>query len=388
MTLKLLPILCILLLATSNSTDETSIAQGALLRFAAIMMLLLPALLSRDRAKVGAGPALRSMTTGIHVLLYGQLIFLSAALFAHDDYANFAYRTVSLILILLLLYACLSYPDHEALAQGVIIGLSLVCLFALAILILGVPEATENGRLRGSLGNANTLGFLAALLIVMSVVYTKSHLLQSLVFFLSGTVLLLSASRGALLFLTVTLVVLGIERWRIRRRLVKVLILGGGALFAFLLVNDAPEILRTDNSRDDSVGLAIQAWKQAPFLGIGRELGVQLPIAGSFSAGLVWGGVVGLAGLILLTIGFLMATLKGWSGTRSLAAGAIIYSLVESWMLSLNGLTAIVLLLCWAVVWRKSDQDSMATRNRRGAVESRVSMSPRPKGGQSARIAP
>ncbi|MCC6498506.1 MAG: O-antigen ligase family protein [Propionibacteriaceae bacterium] len=336
-----------ILLALATTSVPLLAPYSLATRMLAIAIIWLPP--SRpQRNHAGNAERKKSLTGGGAGFALGNLILLIASTIPHGLTTTFLNRLPSvLVFVLFVDLAIRRYAPNDIL-RGVTTGLTLVVAGSLISIVVDPSVAIEQGRVRGLLENANTLGFVAGVLVVASVGVGIRGLSTIVPVALGFSALLLSGSRGGMLFLGIALLGFAFSRIRPARW---ILILGGVA--ALLLSLAAPrglsnfDLFRGGNSRLGTWEVFLRVLEASPWLGLGIEDGIRLPVAGSWAGALVWGGLLGVVGITVSAVAVLLPRRESDRRARSLMAAALAYSLVESWMLSLSGTTTLIIFLVW-----------------------------------------
>lgn len=287
------------------------------------------------------GPRARQPNT-LHLIelwpfVFGFALLVGAATIPHGDYGSFALELSSTAVLILFAYALV----HEFSARDARVGLinALATMITLSLLLAAaVPSiALEKGRLRGVTENANFLGFLALLLILVCLSHASKPVLFVVPVVLALAALIWSASRTSALALTVAVAIYSIQG----NRRARMLLLCFTVISLFLLlappsVIGSVELLRMNNSRSGGFEDALRILSGTDRLfGMGIDY-ERVPTAGSLPRAAVTGGLLALAGLCLMY--FTMFRLGKQRPERlPIVAALATSSLGESWMLSAVG---------------------------------------------------
>lgn len=241
-----------------------------------------------------------------------------------------------LIVVCASLYVVVSKVDATSIKMALEVAMWVVLASSALAVLSSYVGALEAGRLTGYLSSSNSLGFFAALAVLLGLLVDGRRMRFMLVV-VAAVVLVLTASRASLLALVVATGVTSI-RVVVRRephsqRLIGATAIGGVLAYVVLQVIAATELLivRTNNSREAGAEYALQARQGSPWTGIGYDQS-ESEIASTPLRWLAEGGYVGL-GLVLLSYAVLLI----WSWWRSwqaflVAAFGVTHSLFEGWL--------------------------------------------------------
>jgi len=247
----------------------------------------------------------------------------------------------------------------QILVRSVVACLVVVVIGSLLSGALTPADAIEGDRLRGLLENANGLGFFSFLLGAISLLVIRRGWLQVFLFLVAAVSLIWTASRASALALLLLVLFVSIRDKKIRILLVSasligivlVLTLPQPQLFSFL-----EPIFRDNNSREGSLGIAINSLSTHPIAGVGfgQEPG---NVASTPLRAAVVAGVIGLVIVFVLYVGILVLSANQGHKTFAFAGAAMVHSLFEAWLLSPVGPIILAFSVCWIVVAnRESDE--------------------------------
>src|SRR5699024_5346788 len=221
--------------------------------------------------------------------------------------------------------------SETGIERALFIALILSVLWA----IIQPGEAFRGGRLEGIFVNANTLGFFAALGLLICVTHQRTRF-RSHLFILSGASLVASGSRSPLLALAVAMIVGSVVAIvRLEKGNVRLLIFTAlGSLIGLavrnLVVTQDLDILRTNDSRAGGTEYALRVAGSHPWFGIGYGNSQ----SESASTALRWmteGGVVSLMCVVCVYVLILKsASAHSWQAV-TLAVFGIVHSIFEGW---------------------------------------------------------
>lgn len=234
-------------------------------------------------------------------------------------------------------------------------------MLSLGAIVAHLPDATEQGRARGLMENANGLGPIAVLFACLSL--TRSRATQLLAFATAAVTIVLTESRASMAALLVALLVAiwgthfttSPSAWATTRRCLLTAALAVTSLQLLrsgaIADQTAEGLLRQGDS--GRTALALSAWEQFQqnqLTGLGLGAVNQPEYATSLVLPIHWASILGFAGLILVaaTIALMLGALRHpESVTRTLLATALIYVLAEPWLIAAGSITSWVF---WCVV--------------------------------------
>lgn len=343
---------CLLIIAASStavSSLEGSSAISVALRVAGFGVIVLLASRPGLKPPTRLGrPAGRTWALVLGASLGGY--FLIGAGF-HGQVLTFVSYSAGLALLLVTVLRTQASADPD-LRRGLVLALGLLVSTSL-LYGLGVPSAGyENGRLRGFMENANTLGFFAYLLGAAALTLVQRLRWRSALLALAFIALILTASRASALalFLVVTVIIL-------KRGLLSTIgvVVGSGVIVALVYAVDPSifdplsSLLRFNDSRSDSTATAIDAFFTSPLIGVGVGNESSIIASSPFRA-LAQAGLVGGAAVVAMWLVLLVDGARGGATAIALAISAVVHSVFEGWLLSpISPLLAIFLLLWIAV---------------------------------------
>lgn len=213
----------------------------------------------------------------------------------------------------------------------------LIALLGSIVMGIAVPSiGLEGDRLEGIFRNANTLGFFAALGIMLSI-GVRENSARVLLFLLGGACLLWSASRSALLAIAIAVTLSGLRAIVTNddKRSAWIALVGGSVGGVVLSLTDTQTvmILRTNDSRAGGTEYALQVADQSLWTGIGYG-GSVVEVASTPLRWLVEGGLLAALAVVLA---YLLAFIAAWrlnAPAFAVVVFGIVSSLFEGWYLA------------------------------------------------------
>lgn len=249
--------LCVVLISLASSSFEGLEPYSLAFRVVALAVLGLQPRDIQRRGKHATAAVPSQRWDHGHIFLVGLFVYIFSGTIPHLLVAEFIMQGLGLILLVWSASRAHRALGPDAILRGVVTGLALVLVVSVGSAVMFPTVAWENGRLRGVVENANFLGFLAMLWLVLSLP-RRRRVLGVLWAPVTLSILLLSASRTSALALILASIVVLI---RSERALMKVAwtVLGIGVVACVLMLVGAPdlEMLRVNNSR---AGGADDAW--------------------------------------------------------------------------------------------------------------------------------
>ncbi|MBF4578674.1 O-antigen ligase [Frigoribacterium sp. VKM Ac-2530] len=276
--------------------------------------------------------------------------FLVGAAF-HGQILTFLFYTAGLGILLITVVRTEGAADPD-LRRGLVLALSLLVSTSL-LYGLAVPSAGfENGRLRGFMENANTLGFFAYLLGAAALILVRQIRWRAALLAIAVVALVLTASRASALALVLVIAILVLRRGVITTIVV---LFGSGAAVALAftvnpaLFNPLSSLLRFNDSRSDSTATAIGAFLTNPLIGVGVGNESSIIASSPFRA-LAQAGLVGVAAVVAMWLVLLIEGARRGVAAVALGLSAIVHSVFEGWLLSPVSPLLGVFLLLWIAV--------------------------------------
>ncbi|MBM9433410.1 hypothetical protein [Flaviflexus equikiangi] len=289
---------------------------------------------------------------GSYFLFFGGILVatLSSTL-AHGLEREFFVNLAGIIASTIFVLALLQFHEPSKILDGVAVGLRILILGSLIWWIYDPISSLENSRFRGVMENANTFGFICALTCYVLLTRRRLTALDGLTLLALFALLFWSGSRASLIFLLLSIIALLFIRERRMGASLTILALIFGA--AYLLANGSvldAEILRPVNTRSDGWGLAGDILSEHPLFGVGVAVGESIPIAGTWASAAAWGGWIAVIGVTIAACFFLISSLRFGGLATGFAVSVLGYAVFESWMLSLSGPTALLVIAIWVAL--------------------------------------
>lgn len=297
------------------------------------------------------------------VLLVTGASAYAMAIATHGIDSNVASDAFSLISACLVMTIGVRRLPTDTLRRGMERALFLALGLSAAAGLLTPGTAIRGGRLAGVFVNANTLGFFAALGLLMGVTVVTGWSRWTLLS-LSTATLVAAGSRSPLLAFVVAMIVASISVIvKSERRSLRLLILTALGSFAGYFVITSLQssnlfIVRDNNSRSGGTNYARYIADISPWRGIGYGR-AQVEIA---STPLRWLAETGILGLALVVIAYVfvmvLALRRSWPSVL-VATFGVTSSLFEGWYFAGGS----ALFLGYWLVYFSSDQSSRNTSN-------------------------
>lgn len=351
------------LLALSSTSVPLLYPVSGVFRFAALGTMLLVLWL---RSRRNSMPVLISYSL---ISLVVSLLMFSIWVTAPMGSAEAFMRGVMAVAgFFVFMVSLLHLKGSEGLYDGVVLGLFVVVLSSLLMGWASAPFAMENERLRGILENANTLGFVASVLIILVGFRRRLSIFSYIALGLGLYTIVFSGSRGALVLAAVALccmAIFGSKRARYAITLVFLTVFLSVVLRPDLL--RAVPLLRLDNSRSRGFSLAAEVVIDSPWYGLGQEVGAELPIAGVWPAALAWGGIPAVVFLLVAVCSSLVWSFGLGIRSFSMLGAAVLYTAIEGWLLAPMGATTLLIFTA-VVVLASRPGEELSLERRRSAV--------------------
>ncbi len=346
-----------LLLAVFATSAFVSVDAGVVsivARAVGFSMIFVAALASRADTGSVVVPPVRWLA----VWLGGGLAaYLIAGALIHGQATSFIFYGLGAVLLALTGWALSARVDRRLLEDCVLFVLAVVVGASLAAGFVLPAVGIENGRVRGVLENANSLGFLAFLLAAVAVGSSKSWITKAACLTLSGAALLASSSRASAVATVLFLGLLAARRPGTQRVFVGLVALVGIGI-GYLWRPDAYAdlfggVLRLNNSRSGSWAEALRVWDEARLFGVGMGNEINI-VASSPLRAFVHAGMIGVLAVLVMWLALLVVAVRGGNATTvSFALAAIVHSVFEGWLLSPVGPLLWLFMLSWVTMSRE-----------------------------------
>ncbi len=318
-------------------------AAPVVFRATAVVVLAAMILLGKHTKTHARGPS----TTTFPLLLWSMLLCVGVL---HSELPVLINATFGLAALLLLAQIPVRALDRETILKTWWFAIAGYCTISLALKYISPAMAIENLRLRGLAENANTLGFFAMLLVVLTLV-TEQRLWTYLVtMVLAGPILFLTASRASIASTLIALGVAALCQVKYRRGIIAIGAFLGLILLArpsLLTAAAQTDALRRNNSRLGTIEETRRALDISPWTGIGFN-GLESTVASSPLRALAVGGI--LAGAIgTLAIIVLLRSMTNQQMLLYLSP-CLTHSLLEGWMVSTSGPIIMTFFSIWAAL--------------------------------------
>ncbi|WP_324650017.1 O-antigen ligase family protein [Georgenia sp. H159] len=296
-------------------------------------------------------------------------VYVLVATAPHGQWPEFALYLAALGLPVILIVSTGGHLAPPDLQRGLFLGLSLTVGGSLVFGLLRPDLGIEGERLRGLLENANSLGFIAFLLGATAILVPSRWSRPCLA--LSAIALIWTASRASAL----ALVLVGLFELLRRKRYGLVGALGAAVVLAAILLTrlDVPGVpleglLRTTDSRSNSLDAALDDFRSSPLwgIGLGNESAI---IASSPFRALSNGGLLGFLCVALQGVLIFRASLVNGRATV-FAAAALVHSVFEGWLLSPSSPFLLLFAGTWLLIARTAPEPT-GTRPRASTRELR-----------------
>ncbi len=307
---------------------------------------------------------LRLSRGSVWVFIVGNVIFLAAATLPHEQTATFLVRLLTLALFLVFASVLAARFTALEVTNGVLLATFSIIVASFIFAALNRSVGIENLRLRGIMENANVLGFISTVFIVVLIASRKKMIVYLGGLAIGLTSLALSGSRASLFMLVVALI--GFAIIKVPRVRVLLFIAAVGLIYTFTQNQSAVTgftIFRTTDSRNYGREIANLFARENLLFGYGFQNGLD-GIASSPLAVVVQAGFVGLLGLVLLYVSLLVASRKVGPLAMIFATAAIAHSFFENWPLSLSGPMMFLFIVAWLAL-AKTDVKASAVPSER-----------------------
>ena len=268
------------------------------------------------------------------LILLSSLAYLTAML-THGFTSAAIIDLTSLALSCICLFEAFRYLPRELIRAGVELAIFLAVGTSLALAFALPGFAFEGVRLEGLFVNANTLGFFAALGLLLGVLGDGRRFRFALMV-VSGVTLVMTGSRSALLALTIAMLLTSL-RVVIRRdkgtlSLIAMTAVGSTAGYFLLSSSLSTEmlILRDNDSRSTGSDYALEIASQHLWRGIGYGQS-QIEIA---NTPLRWLAETGLVGFLCVIVAYIVILTFAWRRSWQaflVATFGVVSSLFEGW---------------------------------------------------------
>jgi hypothetical protein len=205
------------------------------------------------------------------------------------------------------------------------------------------------GRLRGVFNNANLLAFYSLLALVAGVLLVRRGLVSLTLSALSVVLIYWTGSRATAIAAVCLVVLLALFGSRRARWIVGALVCVVLSALVGIIETSGSLIVRAWGSRDASVGEAMRAWSIDPLLGLGFG-GPIVEVASTPLRALAEGGLVALAGVVIMYVVLLREAFRRNAVLSALCIAAVIHSFGEAWLLSSIGPMMLVFTATWIAV--------------------------------------
>lgn len=282
-------------------------------------------------------PRPRVVERAVVGMLFGMTIYISGATAQHRRVESFLLVLTGVAAASIFAVTLVTKSLSSEIWTGVRRGLMSIITGSVIFIVLLPGEGILQDRARGYTSNPNLLGFYCAMLIAVLLLSPRSRMSMLAWLTTSFAILVWTGSRASL----VLAAVMGLGYLLTPRPLGTKLAAGGvgiSLITSFLILpdwTDAPGagILRTGNSRETSWAYTKQVFSDRPVTGIG--LGNELiEVASTPLRAVVHGGLLGLAGIMVVYMALIYYSAKIGQATLFLATGAVLHSFFEGWFLS------------------------------------------------------
>lgn len=243
---------------------------------------------------------------------------------------------IAFVLVAVVIYSISNYFTAQSVVSGTFWALLLILIASLTLYIVQPAVAVENARLRGVVENANGLGFAAFCFGALTLAVKIPTTLRVLAVMATLSTLLLSGSRASAVALAIFIFassILGSKRSQKALMLVLPATLILWLSFPSQFTNAT--LFRTIDTRSGGYETMRMAMTESPWIGVGSQASENF-VAGSIFAIGIWGGLLGILGLLTMYLGVLRMGLDSKPMGFAFVLAGLFHSLFESWMLSFS----------------------------------------------------
>ncbi len=278
--------------------------------------------------------------------LFGFAVFLVPSTLFHGDIGQLIIQALGGA-VLLIIVTALARDHGQTLGRLLppLFGVTLAASIGLGIV---VPRmALVQGRLRGLFWNANLLGFYAFLALAVAMLSVRRRVLFAGLASLSVVSIIWSGSRTSAISGMVLAILLALTHNRRAKVLVFGLVVAAVlALADAFTLRSGMGLFRSLTTRSGSWNETQRALGVSPVFGVGYS-GLRAEVASTPLRALAMGGVIGLAGVVVMYLVLIRAAWRSGPSATALCLAGIVHSLAEGWFLSTIG----PMLLAYVAVW-------------------------------------
>lgn len=301
---------------------------GVIARALALVVILVASV--RTKKEEQSNPSSELLVLAIlGTLAYAAAIFVhGTSMDSVTDFASFALSCLTLIVAYKRLPAAM-------LRRGVESTICVAIVLSLASGVFAPGTAIEAGRLEGIFVNANTLGFFAALALLMGLTQRPSGM-RTMIIVSSAVCLVATGSRSPLLSMAVAMSlasIVAIARGEPKAiRLIVLTLAGcfGGYVAVNSYLSADLSLFRTNDSRTPGTTYALDTAAAHPWQGVGYGM-AQIEVASSPLRWLTETGVIGLLCVVICYAAILIMSLRYSWHVFMVAVFGVIHSNFEGW---------------------------------------------------------
>jgi hypothetical protein len=279
-------------------------------------------------------------------LLIGYFFWAFSSTLLHGAIGQMSLHLVGIV-FLLIVVRVLSSDGGIVIARVVPVILGSALVLSAGMGILDPTQGLAGGRLRGPFANANLLGFYAFIALLSGLLLIRRRFWSLVLCSLSIMVIAWTGSRSSAIAALSGVLLLALFRNRRSRWVVWVIVgVAAMALVGFMDPSASPLLFRDWGSRDGSAQEAFRVLSVSPFLGVGFG-GELVEVASSPLRAFVEGGILALAGVVIMYMALLRAAFRRNAFLGAITCAAILSSLGEAWFLSAIGSMMLVFAALW-----------------------------------------
>jgi hypothetical protein len=318
---------------------------------------------SADRV-VDQAQSLRDTRAFVPLLLLAMLGYLVAATWPHGLFQTLVLYAQAVALAFAYSYVIARFTVGQDLLNGVLGGLAVVVGVSWLLVLVAPGEALLGGRLRGLTSNPNFLGYCCAVVLALLVLSRRKAILGLVLAVPSLGALVFTGSRGSLLVVAIVCIGWLALRHSAASRIVALMAATAGValLVAFpeSLSSEDAFILRTNNSREDSLEYTLQVLRIYPYSGLGLN-GEQVTVASSPLRALVHAGYPGGVAVLVMYCLILLFSWRAGKAALIFAIAMIAHSLLEGWLLSPVSPILLIFIAAWYALRKARDTTASET---------------------------